>query len=122
MGDEAIDKLDETIEETFPASDAPANTAETGIHVGPLSEEGAVRDNPTAGRFEIAAAGDLALLRYIRRGNAIELVHTEVPVALRGRGLANALAAFALGTARAQGLAVIVACPFVREYLRKHPQ
>ncbi|HJZ75908.1 MAG TPA: hypothetical protein VKE51_29440 [Vicinamibacterales bacterium] len=27
------DDLDETIEETFPASDAPANTPETGIGV-----------------------------------------------------------------------------------------
>ena len=26
--------LDETLEETFPASDAPANTVETGIRVG----------------------------------------------------------------------------------------
>jgi hypothetical protein len=32
--------LDETLEETFPASDAPANTGETGIRVGtpPRSE------------------------------------------------------------------------------------
>ena len=29
----AEDKLDETLEETFPASDAPANTVETGIGV-----------------------------------------------------------------------------------------
>jgi hypothetical protein len=28
------DKLDETLEETFPASDAPANTVETGVGVG----------------------------------------------------------------------------------------
>lgn len=28
------DKLDETLEETFPASDAPANTVETGIRIG----------------------------------------------------------------------------------------
>ena len=28
-----IDHLDETIEESFPASDAPANTPETGIGV-----------------------------------------------------------------------------------------
>ena len=27
------DDLDETIEETFPASDAPANTPETGIRI-----------------------------------------------------------------------------------------
>ena len=29
----AEEKLDETLEETFPASDAPANTVETGIGV-----------------------------------------------------------------------------------------
>jgi hypothetical protein len=28
------DKLDETIDETFPASDSPANTVEVGIRVG----------------------------------------------------------------------------------------
>jgi hypothetical protein len=27
------EKLDETLEETFPASDAPANTVETGVGV-----------------------------------------------------------------------------------------
>jgi hypothetical protein len=27
-------ELDETLEETFPASDAPGNTVETGIRVG----------------------------------------------------------------------------------------
>ena len=27
-------KLDEALEETFPASDAPANTVETGIRIG----------------------------------------------------------------------------------------
>ena len=32
------DDLDETIEETFPASDAPANTPETGIRIDPTPE------------------------------------------------------------------------------------
>jgi hypothetical protein len=32
------DDLDETIEETFPASDAPANTPETGIRIDPNPE------------------------------------------------------------------------------------
>jgi len=32
------DNLDETIEESFPASDAPANTPETGIGVAPEDE------------------------------------------------------------------------------------
>lgn len=32
------DDLDETIEETFPASDAPSNTPETGIRIDPAPE------------------------------------------------------------------------------------
>jgi hypothetical protein len=28
------ENLDETIEETFPASDAPANTPQTGVRIG----------------------------------------------------------------------------------------
>jgi hypothetical protein len=32
------DELDETIEETFPASDAPANTPETGIRIEPPAD------------------------------------------------------------------------------------
>jgi hypothetical protein len=32
------DDLDETLEETFPASDAPANTPETGIRIEPAAE------------------------------------------------------------------------------------
>ena len=33
------DPLDETIEESFPASDAPANTPETGIGIVPADDE-----------------------------------------------------------------------------------
>jgi hypothetical protein len=32
------DDLDETIEETFPASDAPGNTPETGIKIDPTDD------------------------------------------------------------------------------------
>jgi hypothetical protein len=31
--------LDETIEETFPASDPPANTVETGVHIDRAPDE-----------------------------------------------------------------------------------
>jgi len=42
-------QLDETLEETFPASDAPANTVETGIHVDtPAADE--ARDDKTTAR------------------------------------------------------------------------
>jgi len=35
------EKIDEAIEETFPASDPPANTVETGIRIGPAPEPAA---------------------------------------------------------------------------------
>jgi hypothetical protein len=38
MGVPVGDDLDETIEETFPASDAPANTPETGIQIEPAAD------------------------------------------------------------------------------------
>ena len=37
------EKVDEAIEETFPASDPPANTVETGIRIGPTPEPAAPR-------------------------------------------------------------------------------
>ena len=51
-------ELDETLEETFPASDAPANTVETGIRIGPVPRPPAVTDNREASQFELAVDGD----------------------------------------------------------------
>ena len=81
-----------------------------------------VRDNRAASRFEIVRDGLLSVLQYRRRANDIVLVHTEVPEALRGQGIASLLAHGALTAARAEGLPVVVICPFVRAYLRRHPE
>jgi uncharacterized protein len=123
-GSDPNGKLDETIEETFPASDPPANTVETGIRIGPVEppDRLEVHDNAADQRFEIELEGEVAFLRYEKRPDAFVLVHTEVPPALRGRGLANALAKAGLTAARASGLKVIVICPMVRAYRRKHPE
>jgi hypothetical protein len=46
------DKLDETLEETFPASDAPANTVETGIRIGnPLGPDASDVPNDSADKL-----------------------------------------------------------------------
>jgi predicted GNAT family acetyltransferase len=117
-------KLDEALEETFPASDPPANTVETGVR---LEIEAArppgvtVRDNPAASRFEAVVDGQLAFLQYERQPNAIVIVHTEVPESLRERGIASRLVSAALEALRAEGMPLIVRCPFVRDYLRTHP-
>ena len=114
----SADKLDHTIEDTFPASDPPANTVVTGVRVGP-SAEFVVRDNPEQSRLETEVAGQLATLRYERHPHAVVLVETDVPAALRGRGVANALAKWAIETAERDGLRVVAACPFVQAYMHR---
>jgi uncharacterized protein len=117
------DKLDETLEETFPASDAPANTVETGIQLeaeSPHAADVVVRDHPDARRFEAVVDGQVAYIDYERRADSMVLLHTYVPDALRGRGVGNRLAQGAIDAVRAQGLRLVVQCPFVRAYLRRH--
>jgi predicted GNAT family acetyltransferase len=50
------------------------------------------------------------------------LWHTEVPAALRGRGIAATLARSALEYAREEKLKVDVICPMVAGFLRKNPE
>ena len=114
----SADKLDHTIEDTFPASDPPANTVVTGVRVGP-SAEFVVRDNPEQSRLETEVGGHLATLRYERHPHAVVLVETDVPAALRGRGVANALARWAIETAERDGLRVVAACAFVQAYMHR---
>jgi len=114
--------LHETIEETFPASDAPANTVETGIRVAPIAVAPDVIDNREAGRFEATVEGQTAVLYYERTPRSLVLVHTEVPPPIRGRHLADVLAKTAIDRAHAEGLQIVAVCPFVKAYLRKHPR
>ena len=114
-------KLDEALEETFPASDAPANTVETGTRLGPVPLSSSVTDNREASQFELVVDGQTAVLTYERTPTSLVLVHTEVPPALRGRHLADALAKAAINAAHAERLQMVVVCPFVKAYLRQHP-
>ena len=116
--------LDETIAESFPASDPPSSLPNPDEHDAEGSgAEGAtvadVRDNREASRFEIATDSGVAFLDYVRKPDSMVLLHTEVPEALRGKGLAHALAAAGLDTARREGLRIVAQCPFVRKYLRE---
>ena len=78
--------------------------------------------NVTSGRIEIERDGKVAYLEYSLGGNVLELIHTEVPKEMRHMGLASALAERALNWAREKGYKVDVICPFVREYISKHPE
>lgn len=81
-----------------------------------------VVDNTLQHRFEIATEGDLAYLSYEREAQRLWLLHTFVPEKLGHRGIGGQLVEAALEAAVADGLSIVPKCPFVREWLGKHPQ
>jgi hypothetical protein len=81
-----------------------------------------VVDNPARNRFEMVLDGGTAFASYRRAGDVLIVPHTEVPPQLEGRGFGSALVKGVLELARAQGLKVRPACPFVVDYMRRHPE
>ncbi len=81
-----------------------------------------VRDNAARHRFEIDAEGHVAFSQYKRAGGVIDIMHTEVPPALNGKGIGSRLVRGLLDLVRAEGAKVRPLCPFVRSYIDKHPE
>ena len=90
-----------------------------------LKEEILKGKNPqhvTGGRFELERNGHTGFIDYNLAGNVLQLIHTEVPDALQGEGVASELARSALDWARDSNLKVDPICPFVTSYIEKHPE
>lgn len=86
------------------------------------SVQTSVVDRPERHLFEILADGEPAgFAAYAVRGEAITFSHTEVDPRFEGKGLGSVLVRHALDAARDRGLAVLPSCPFVREYIARHP-
>jgi uncharacterized protein len=82
-----------------------------------------VRDNPSEHRFEMHDDGKLAgFARYARRPGRIFFVHTEIDPAFEGRGLGSQLASAALDATRATGGRIVPLCPFIANYVERHPE
>jgi len=76
-----------------------------------------------AERFVLRLGGsEEAIREYHRSGKVFDFVHTFVPAAFRGRGLAQMVARAGLSYARANSLKVIPSCPYVATYIRRHPE
>ena len=82
----------------------------------------AIRDNVAAHRFEMIVERHAAVVTYSIADNVITFIHTVVPEALRGRGIARELVEFALASARERGLKVVPQCEVFDAYMRKHAQ
>ncbi len=92
--------------------------------MGTHSAELVVQDNSDDLRYELLADGTVVGAILYRRSqlDVVALVHTEVSPSLEGRGLGARLVAGALDDIRARGLHVVPICPFVRAYIRRHPE
>jgi uncharacterized protein len=85
-------------------------------------KEYSVNNNEKEQRLEIREQNELAYLEYRYHKEDIVLMHTFVPDPLGGKGVASSLARYALEWAREKGKRVIVYCPFVAAYLKRHPE
>lgn len=81
-----------------------------------------VQDNPAKGRYEALVGDELAgFAAYDRTGELVVFTHTEVEPAYEGKGIGGRLASAALDDVRAHGRSVIAKCPFIAEYIQRHP-
>jgi predicted GNAT family acetyltransferase len=81
-----------------------------------------IRNNKQQMRFEIQEGTDIAFLEYRFYKKNIALMHTLVPKGMEGKGIASALAAFAFNYAKENKKLVMVYCPFVATYIKRHPE
>jgi len=87
-----------------------------------MQSEQMVVNNPQKRQFEIQLGQEMGLLAYRQRPGQIELMHTEVPMSQRGKGIGERIVKFALDYARQNQLEVIPSCKFVQAYLKRHPE
>ena len=77
----------------------------------------------TKGRYFIRLDGAEAEMTYSRAGDAMIIIdHTEVPDAMRGRSVGQALVRRAVEDARAEGRTIIPLCPFAKAQISRHPE
>lgn len=73
-------------------------------------------------QFEFHQDGEIARLEYRFYKKDIAMMHTVVPESMQGQGVASALAEEAFAFAKAKNKRVMVYCPFVAKYVKKHPE
>ena len=81
-----------------------------------------VADDPAEQRYEITVDGAvMGFAAYQRTDEMIVFTHTEIDPAAPGQGLGGKLVRAALDDVRRQGLKALPICPFVQEWIRRHP-
>ena len=85
-----------------------------------MSDKLTIRHDRAGHQFETTVDGQRAYLAYVDLGKqTLDMYRTFVPDALRGQGIAAALAQHALDYAKREGYAVIPSCSYVEGYIER---
>lgn len=79
-------------------------------------------DNETAKQYELHIDGHVPKIEYIKAQSQIYLTHTEVPKALEGKGIGGKIVKLVLEDIEEKGLMLVPLCPFVAQYIKRHPE
>jgi uncharacterized protein len=98
-------------------------SAETSKAQGPRTADVRREDAGSKGRWSVNIDGHAAEMTYSRASAQLIIIdHTEVPDALRGRGVGQALVLRAVEDARREGFRIIPLCPFAKAQFERHPE
>jgi len=87
-----------------------------------MENEIEIRNNEQQMQFEYSKDGETARLEYRFYKKSIALMHTVVPAVMKGKGIASKLAENAFAYAKEKKKKVMIYCPFVASYVKKHPE
>ncbi|MBS7563241.1 N-acetyltransferase [Mucilaginibacter sp. Bleaf8] len=79
-------------------------------------------NNQPVHKFELFVDGYRAFIDYKQKGNKVYLIHTEVHVALKGKGVAEAIVEKTLNYLEANHLILVPLCSYVQLFLKRHPE
>ena len=81
-----------------------------------------VVDNPKASRFELHVQGEMVgFLDYERTGDLVSFTELTTDLRRAGQGLGLVLVRKARDGVGADGGSVLPVCPFVRDFIQRHP-
>jgi len=79
-------------------------------------------NNEAVHNFEMFIEGHRAFIDYKLKGDKIYLIHTEVPEALGGKGIAAIIVTKTLEYIEANHLKLLPLCVYVQAFLKRHPE
>lgn len=78
--------------------------------------------NEALQQYQLNVDGKIAFIDFKQTSKRVHLIHTEVPAALEGRGVAAALVNKVLTDMVKNGETLVPWCPYVTAYLKRNPE